>query len=47
MEFLEIYGIDKNMDIVDYFSSYHFGGLDIKHNKKIIAIHAVDPRDDY
>ena len=47
LEFLETYGIDKNMDIVDYFSSYHFLGLDIKYNKKLIAIHAVDPRDDY
>lgn len=47
LKFLDMYGIEKNMDIVDYFSSYHFLDLDIKYNKKIIGISAVDPRDDY
>ena len=47
LKLLETYGIEKNMDIVDYFSSYHFLGLDIKYKKKIIAISVVDPRDDY
>ena len=37
----------KNTDIVDYFSSYHFLGLDIRYNKKIIAVYGVDPRDEY
>lgn len=47
LKLLEIYGIEKNADIVEYFSSYHFLGLDIKYKKKIIAIGAVDPRDEY
>lgn len=47
MKLLEKYAIEKNTDIVDYFSSYHFLGFDIKYNKKIIAISAVDPRDEY
>ena len=47
LELLKTYGIEKNTDIVDYFSSYHFLGLDIRYNKKIIAVYGVDPRDEY
>lgn len=47
LKLLEMYGIEKNTDIVDYFSSYHFLHLDIQYNKKKISIGAVDPRDDY
>lgn len=44
---LETYGIEKNTDIVDYFSSYHFLDIDIIYKKKGIMIDAVDPRDEY
>lgn len=47
LKLLETYGIEKNADIVDYFSSYHFLGLDIKYMKKGIAVRGVDPRDGY
>ena len=47
MKFLDAYGIEKNKDIVEYFSSYHFLDLDIGYKKKVIAIRAVDPRDEY
>ena len=44
---LESYGIEKNTDIVEYFSSYHFLGLDVIYKKKGISIRQVDPRDEY
>ena len=47
LKLIETYGIEKNTDIVDYFSSYHFLDFDIKYKKKIIAVRAVDPRDEY
>lgn len=47
LELLKTYGIEKNTDIVDYFSSYHFLDLDIIYKKKGIMIDAVDPRDGY
>lgn len=47
LKLLETYGIEKNKDIVDYFSSYHFLGFDIKYKKRGIAIRIVDPRDEY
>lgn len=42
---LESYGIEKNTDIVEYFSSYHFLELDVIYKKKEICIGTVDPRD--
>ena len=47
LELLKTYGIEKNTDIVDYFSSYHFLGLDIIYNKRKMNIRGVDPRDEY
>ena len=47
LKLLEMHGIKKNQDIVDYFTSYHFLGFDIKYNKKGIGISSVDPRDEY
>lgn len=43
---LESYGIEKNTDIVEYFSSYHFFDLDVIYKKKGISIDTVDPRDE-
>ena len=47
LKLLETYGIEKNADIVEYFTSYHFLHFCINYNKKIIGIGIVDPRDDY
>ncbi len=47
LELLETYGIERNVDIVEYFSSYHFLGIDVKYKKKEMTISVVDPRDGY
>lgn len=47
IKLLETYGIDKNTDIIEFFSAYHFLGLDISYNKRKMGIRGVDPRDEY
>ena len=47
IKFLETYGAKENIDIIEFFSSYHFLGLDISYKKRKIGIRSVDPRDYY
>lgn len=47
IKLLETYGIEKNTDIIEFFSAYHFLGLDISYNKRKMGIRGVDPRDEY
>lgn len=47
IKLLETYGIEKNTDIIEFFSAYHFPGLDIIYNKRKMGIRGVDPRDEY
>lgn len=47
LRLLEIYGIESNRDIIEYFSTYHFLGFNINYKKSRIAISGVDPRDGY
>ena len=47
IKLLETYGIEKNTDIIEFFSAYHFLGLDIIYNKRKMGIRGVDPRDEY
>ena len=44
---LEIYGIEKNEDIVEYFSTYYFLRIDIKFKNYLISINSVEPKDEY
>ncbi len=47
MNLLETYGIEKNTDMIEFFSTYHFMGLDICYKKRAMRILGVDPRDEY
>ncbi len=47
IKLLESYGIEKSADIIDFFSAYHFLGLDISYKKRKMGIRGVDPRDEY
>lgn len=47
LRLLEIYGIEKNEDIVEYFSTYYFLRIDIKFKNYLISINSVEPKDEY
>lgn len=47
IKLLELYGIEKRTDIIEFFSAYHFLGLDISYKKRKMGIRGVDPRDEY
>lgn len=47
LRLLEIYGIEKNEDIVEYFSTYNFLRIDIKFKNYLISINSVEPKDEY
>ncbi len=47
LKLMETYGIEKNVDVIEYFSSYHFLGFDVKYKKYLIAVRPVEPKDEY
>ncbi len=44
---LDKYGIERNINIIEYFTSYYFLVMHIQFKKHLIGINAVESKDDY
>ena len=47
LNLLDFYKIERNMDIIEYFTSYRFHEVDVKYGKYLIVLNDVEPEDDY